>query len=1319
MATGIRGSSRTAIAQVASATLAAPSGTATDDITIVYANCWNAAATWAISGGNGTWTKFLDTSYATDSGTTYLAAWWKRATGTDSGNYTISGWSSSQWVETVAVSISGIPSSVTTPVEAHQFSATSSAGTAFQAVSVTTTGTDPCLVWIGDTYASDADTPPTGWTEQQDGSECLSLATRLPGAAGTYATTGATGSHGSSSNSGATLIAVTNGSSGTSSVTATRATTWAVKSKYATRVAVTTGVPSGTSSFATTLPTHAAGDRMVLVVTGKYNTATVPTINQSWTLVGSGTGGTGSAAADTGQTFWAVYAKDAASGSETAPTVTAGGTAPNSWVWTCVTHRLGDGMQWRDTIAASVDWVQSASDTNTASPLTGTTGAFTNVPTEYDALFAVGAVPTDAGTAQGTTTVTCTGLSGGAVTTGTGQYVENALNQDTAATWAGWTDFTGTASAGVALSFTITSASNHSGSLIAVALRQQTALTQVTATRATTWNVIGRITATRATTWDVLTPAAASRATTWDVLTPVTPATRATSWRAQAAVTATRATTWNVIALGQVSASRATTWDVLTPITGARATTWDVLASTTGARATTWDVLARLTAATRASSWDVLTPVTPATRATSWRALTRATATRATTWAVASLGPWPLAIHSSGRYFVTTDGDPYLLKADTPWAILLNCSPSKLEHILDVRAGQGFNAVAVSALGNTANGSPSNTGATYDSVLPFVGGDPSVLNSTYWDRVRDFITYARSVGITVILYAMDGWVGENSYSGLAGSWSNATAQAYGEAVADYLGDLDNVIFASGGDYYGYHDDLYYNVQVGLAAGGMDRPWTMQFSWEDGVNNSFDSTYFDDLVDYSHAYCYILSYNVIESVYSSTQTGGIHIPVVMGESLYEGAGGVTEQYMRNMFGWALTSGAAGAWYGTWGVWDADPTDGSLITNMTARTAALMGVVEGITGWHTLVPDYSSSFITAGRGTKGSTTAQYASGNDYVTGGVSADGNLGLIYHPNATGRQITVNTALLTSSYTVAWVDPVSGAETAATPGSTYQKTGSNSVGGADWFLVFRESSTVPVTATRSTTWDVTATVASTRATSWDVLSSRTATRATTWDVTASVTATRATTWDTLTQVAATRATSWATAAAVSATKATSWDALAVRTATRATTWTVRTQVTATRATTWNVQATGQVSAARATSWDALARVAATAATTWNVAVTLAAVTATRATSWDALAAVSATRVTGWDVLAAVTGTRTTTWTVRQLAAATRATSWDVLTRLAASRATSWVVAAPGALPDAPPERTLVVAAETRTRVIAGESRTLTVPAEARTLTTRR
>lgn len=248
---------------------------------------------------------------------------------------------------------------------------------------------------------------------------------------------------------------------------------WQNIAEPVTRVAVATTAPASAAAFTPNLPTHAAGDRLILTVAGKYETTTVPTVNNSWTLLGSGTGGTGSAANDTGQTFWAVYAIDATSSAQAAPTVTPGGTAPNSWEAICASFRPATGKSWRDTITTSSPWVASGSDTNTASPLTAA-ATLTNQPTDGDSIACFGVIPTDLGTAIGSSSATGTGLSGGALTFDT--YVENGLGQDTASVHGAWTGVVGTASGAITPSFVVTGASNHSGSVVVVALRQTSAI---------------------------------------------------------------------------------------------------------------------------------------------------------------------------------------------------------------------------------------------------------------------------------------------------------------------------------------------------------------------------------------------------------------------------------------------------------------------------------------------------------------------------------------------------------------------------------------------------------------------------------------------------------------------------------------------------------------------------------------------------------------------------------------------------------------------------------------------------------------------------
>ena len=217
--------------------------------------------------------------------------------------------------------------------------------------------------------------------------------------------------------------------------------------------------------------------------------------------------------------------------------------------------------------------------------------------------------------------------------------------------------------------------------------------------------------------------------------------------------------------------------------------------------------------------------------------------------------------------------------------------------------------------------------------------------------------------------------------------------------------------------------------------------------------------------------------------------------------------------------------------------------------------------------------------------------------------------------------------------------------------------------------------TVPVSASRGTTWDVLAPVSSTRATTWDVLAQRSNTRPTTWDVLTPVASTRPTTWDALARVTAgTRATTWDVLVGVSSARPTTWDVLsAVTVATRATTWNVAsalTPVSATRATTWNV--IGRIAATRATTWDVLSAISGTRSTSWDVLSTVA--PQTRPTTWDVLTSLSASRSTTWDVLAQRSATRATTWGVGGSVSASRGTTWDVLSSVVpAERPTRWNV----------------------------------------------
>jgi hypothetical protein len=246
--------------------------------------------------------------------------------------------------------------------------------------------------------------------------------------------------------------------------------------------------------------TYVAGDRLLIVAVGKPDTASpTPSINQGWTVVGRFTGGTGTQAADTGALAGWVFAKDATSSSETTPTITWGDTA-SVRLFQIFAYMLDDGDTWADAIATSAAWVQSASDTNTASPLTGTAGTFTDAPTVGDAILILGGIPTDSGTSVSSGSASIAGAS--TFSESRFGYNESATGNDIGQVWQHLYVHDGTASAGAAASFTVTSATDHSGLLLAIALRRSSGGTTVNGGLATETDtafagtVIGPVTVT-------------------------------------------------------------------------------------------------------------------------------------------------------------------------------------------------------------------------------------------------------------------------------------------------------------------------------------------------------------------------------------------------------------------------------------------------------------------------------------------------------------------------------------------------------------------------------------------------------------------------------------------------------------------------------------------------------------------------------------------------------------------------------------------------------------------------------------------------------
>ena len=133
-----------------------------------------------------------------------VRVWWRRATGTESGTYTLS-WSGSVWRQAVALRVDDALASGD-PIDAAAQAQRSTSGTTTPAVSLTTTGPDRRLLWVGSGYVAGGFTPPSGYTEIFDPSVEFAIAHREQATAG--ATGNVTGTVGSASTQIARLIAI-------------------------------------------------------------------------------------------------------------------------------------------------------------------------------------------------------------------------------------------------------------------------------------------------------------------------------------------------------------------------------------------------------------------------------------------------------------------------------------------------------------------------------------------------------------------------------------------------------------------------------------------------------------------------------------------------------------------------------------------------------------------------------------------------------------------------------------------------------------------------------------------------------------------------------------------------------------------------------------------------------------------------------------------------------------------------------------------------------------------------------------------------------
>ncbi|AUM19228.1 DUF4038 domain-containing protein [Rhodococcus ruber] len=420
-------------------------------------------------------------------------------------------------------------------------------------------------------------------------------------------------------------------------------------------------------------------------------------------------------------------------------------------------------------------------------------------------------------------------------------------------------------------------------------------------------------------------------------------------------------------------------------------------------------------------------------------------------------------ISPDGRYFEDQYGDPVLVRGDSPWSGLVDWSPEQAELYFADRAARGFNASIISAIGAPGNGGPSDQGATFDGIEPFVDGDITAWNEPYWARLDEYFRIACRHGNTLFLYPVDGW-------NLSDVFASATPQqafVYGRMFAQRYARFPNLVWLTGGDYSpdtedraagAASDHVLRAMLDGIRAAGSDRPFSIQLGAERSL--STDNPFWEPLVDWNFVYMYMPTYKAVLDGYARAAGARDPRPALFSEGNYEGENNqsdtapTTDGTLRRQALWALTSGSPGEFRGS-DDWEfRDGWETRLDTPAVTQLEAIRELWNSWPWWQ-LVPDVDEPLVVDGRGAA-STDEEMVDvlDNDYVTAARTPDRSLAVVYVP--TRRTIRLDPSLVPSGATAVWIDPAdAGGPTQPAdlkPDGTVPTPGANRDGNEDWLL---------------------------------------------------------------------------------------------------------------------------------------------------------------------------------------------------------------------------------------------------------------------------
>ncbi len=411
-------------------------------------------------------------------------------------------------------------------------------------------------------------------------------------------------------------------------------------------------------------------------------------------------------------------------------------------------------------------------------------------------------------------------------------------------------------------------------------------------------------------------------------------------------------------------------------------------------------------------------------------------------WARSGPIALPLRIGPNDRHLVDQAGHPVLIQGDAAWSLIVALSLPDAVRYLDGIAMKGFNAIIVNLIESHFAPDPPRNALGQE---PFQNpGDLRHPNDAYMQHAHDVLREAEARGIVTFLvptylgypvphmshgaaYGYDrseGWYGDVVDAGVE------VCREFGRYIGERFADLASLIWTIGGDR---NPDGVLEHMNAIAA-GITETYGRSLFGAHGLPETFPFDVYPDSpwLSLDFTYTYQLVHNALMQHYLRIPPR----PNILIESTYERDGNhASDQQIRRQAYWAILSGAAGQFIGSYGVWDFAADWAELLDSPARQAQAHLARLFAEYPWWELVPDLSRASaytgVVVGHAWRDDSLREFVvdgvgelRGMNFASAARTPDGRLAMVYLPES--RPITVDLTQMEGKIRARWFNPVDG-----------------------------------------------------------------------------------------------------------------------------------------------------------------------------------------------------------------------------------------------------------------------------------------------------